>query len=281
MKQWASEYLWEEMSGSKFWACLSKPLVLFHQHVKFCASSVPSTPCNAILTHSQPRSLFCPPRSYTEVVTTILVPRETPTAQRKLQSLQVILWRGGIFQIMIMNFKRKSTELHRYSPFLRQKAQKGLTNLYCLFYVIISPLPYLATSFLGPGISPPFLSQSWGLFLPRLSSTGSSPSLTTTHIPVFVLVSQTPQCLDRLHIHSRFIALLLFKASEAGLHSAALACQDGEHCMETEKSSWASGKQGFATETQGRNACHMTYLVQSRNVSVYDVCLYLKSQRSH
>lgn len=167
-----------------------------------------------------------------------------------------------------MSFKRKCTELHRYSPFLHQKAHKGLTNLYCLFYGIISPLPYLATSSLSPGISSPFPSQSWGLFLPRLSSTGSSPSLTTTHIPVFVLAPYSAQCLDRLHIHSRFIALLLFKACEAGFHSAALTCQDGEQCMETEKSSRAPGEQGFATETQGRNAHRASYLVQSRNVSV-------------
>lgn len=174
------------MAGSKFWACLAKPLLLFHQHVKLCASSAPSTPGNAILTHSQPRSL-CPPSSYTEVVTTILAPGETPTAQGKLQSPWVILRRGGIFQIMIISFKRECTELHRYSPFYHQKAHKGLTNLYCLFYGLISPLPYLATSSLSPGISSPFPSQSWGLFLPRLSSTGSSPSLTTAHIPVFVL----------------------------------------------------------------------------------------------
>lgn len=167
MKQWASEYPWKDMSGSKFWACLAKPLLLFHRHVKFCAPFVSSTPGNASLTYSQPRSL-CLPSSCTEVVTTILVPGETPRAQRKLQSPWVILRRGGIFQIMIMSFKRECTELHRYTPFLRQKAHKGLTNLCCLFYVIISPLPYLATSSLRLGISSPFPSQSWGLFLPRL-----------------------------------------------------------------------------------------------------------------
>lgn len=157
------------------------------------------------------------------------------------------------------------------APFQVSSAHKGLINHYCLYYLLISPLPYLSISFLSPGISSPFPSQFWVLFLPRLSSAGSSSS---PPLPTSQSLSWFPTMLS-FWLGSMLTQIYLYPALPSLRSRFPLSCphlpgQGAVHGSWKEELMSTSHQysRALSLETQGGNACHASYLVESRNVSV-------------
>lgn len=157
-----------------------------------------------------------------------------------------MLGRGGVLQQWWASEGRpKCTELQKYVLFSHQQGTQRVNKprLLILFINLTPPLfsnflfkswHLLSISLMILGPFPPEIIICWKFLLPSAA-----------HIPVFVLAPYNTRLLAGLHACSKFVALLLFQAGEAGFLQAALACQDEDQWVEAgKKNSWAAATRG-------------------------------------
>lgn len=263
-----NDYPWDGLKlGSKFWACLAKSL-LFHHHVQLRTCSVCSSPGSATLTCSS-----CPPSSSVQVVTMV------PGGRDSSSTLEAVKPAGEISRYRWSSSHDASEPQRNWSvqssknmvPCHVSRAHKVLTNHHCLFYLLISPLPYLATSFLNPGFSSLFPSQFWVLFLPGWSSARSSLHIPCPHSRLCPVSLQ--------HLVSGWAPRSLQIYGSPALPSLRrrflLSCPrlpgrgaEPRNWEEQPVSTSHQESRALALETQGGNTRLASYLVGSLNVSV-------------